>query len=44
MRDFVELARSKIEELKKALMKNSITAEEFYFPYGYLVLLTDVVP
>lgn len=44
MRDFVELARSKIEELKRALVKSSITAEELYFPYGYLVLLTDVVP
>lgn len=44
MRDFVKIAKNRVELVERALRNINLRVEELYFPYGYLVLLTDVVP
>ncbi len=43
-RGMVRFAKIRAEKVKNLLEKAGFTLEDLYFPYGYLVLLTDVVP
>ncbi len=43
-RDMVKLAKERYPVIKNFLGKNGLSLENLYFPYGYTVLFTDVVP
>lgn len=43
-REMVTLAKSRIEKVKMLLEKADISVDNLYYPYGYTVLLTDVIP
>ncbi|MCS7278585.1 MAG: 4Fe-4S cluster-binding domain-containing protein [Thermodesulfobacteriaceae bacterium] len=43
-RSFVDLGREFLPEILKILKQMDLNLTQIYYPYGYLVLLTDVVP
>jgi radical SAM protein with 4Fe4S-binding SPASM domain len=44
IKDLVSLAQTFLPEVKKALKAHNLSEENLYYPYGYLNLLTDVIP
>ncbi len=40
----VELVKQSVKKVESLLKKHGLNPEDLYFPYGYLALLTDVVP
>ncbi|QER42867.1 4Fe-4S cluster-binding domain-containing protein [Thermodesulfobacterium sp. TA1] len=44
IKDLVDLAKSFLPEVKRALKASQLSEESLYYPYGYLNLLTDVIP
>ncbi|MEN3039498.1 MAG: SPASM domain-containing protein [Candidatus Kryptonium sp.] len=43
-RDFLALVKASLSTIKEVMATKNITDEMLYYPYGYLNLLTDVVP
>ncbi|MEZ0343747.1 MAG: radical SAM protein [Caldimicrobium sp.] len=43
-KDMVGLAKSRAEAVRMLLERAGFSLEDLYYPYGYIVLLTDVVP
>jgi len=43
-RDLVSLIKESLSQIKKTLKSSGLSEDALYYPYGYLNLLTDVVP
>jgi len=42
--DFVSITMEFLPQIKRGLLTNNLPEEVLYYPYGWLNLLTDVVP